>query len=142
MVFFHPHKSRFQVCFGIAVPVLSHDLIALFVSQQAFPAFFQFLIQFLYPRLLFSSAVNKEDPLPFCDPQQVPPEPCHLKRGAVVDLNDRIIGRLLIFCQLQFPVFFDDAPDLFHTLYDKHFCVPKVYFWPYSLSCRRVLYFA
>ena len=98
MVFFHPHKCCFQVCFGIAVAVFPHDLKTFLVSHQAGPAFLQFLVEFLDFRLMFSLSQNEPDPFSFCNPHQVLLQLQDLKRGTVIDLNDGVIGDLFMLC--------------------------------------------
>ena len=68
------------------------------IFHQAGPAFFQFLVEFLDFRLMFSLSQNEPDPFPFCNPHQMLLQFQDLKRGTVIDLNDRVIGNLLMLC--------------------------------------------
>lgn len=38
----------------------------------------------------------------------------------MINLNDGVIGDLLMFCQLSFPVFFNNLPDFGHSFDYKH----------------------
>ena len=89
----------------------------------------------------FSFPINEPDPFPFRNPHQVLLQLQDLKRGAVVDLNDGVIGDLLMLCQFPFPVFFDDLPDFVHFFDHEHVGIPEIVFGPYPFSCRNVLYF-
>ena len=126
MVFFHPHECCFQVCFGIAVAVFPHDLKTFLIFHQAGPAFFQFLVELLDFRFTLSFPVNESDPFSFRNPHQVLLQLQDLKRGAVIHFNDGVIGDLLMFCQLTFPVFFNHLPDFGHSFDHKHLRIPDI----------------
>ena len=128
MVFFHPHEGCFQVCFRIAVAVVPHDLKTFLIFHQAGPAFFQFLVEPLDFRFMLSFPVSESDPFSFRNPHQVLLQPQDLQRGAMINLNDGVIGDLLMFCQLSFPVFFNNLPDFVHSFDHEHPGIPEVVF--------------
>ena len=128
MVFFHPHEGCFQVCFGIAVAVFPHDLKTFLIFHQAGPAFFQFLAELLDFWFMFPLPVNKSDPLSLRNPHQVPLQLQELQWGTVVNLKNSVIGDFLMFCQLSFPVFFNNLPDFVHSFDHKHPGIPEVVF--------------
>ena len=45
-----------------------------------------------------------------------------------LDVYKRQIGDLLMFCQLSFPVFFNDPPDFVHSFDHKHPGIPEIVF--------------
>ena len=61
MVFLHPHKCGIRICFGVAVPVCSHDLQGLLI---VFPTLaqdiksFPLLLRFTFP---VAAALDKDD---------------------------------------------------------------------------------
>ena len=128
MVLFHPHERCFQVCFGIAVAVFPHNLKTFLIFHQAASAFFQFLVKLLDFRLMLSFPINEPNPFSFGYPYQVLLQLQDLKRGAMLNLNDGVIGDLLMFCKFPVPVFFDDLPDFIHSFDYEHPSVPEVVF--------------
>ena len=48
--------------------------------------------------------------------------------GAMINLNDGVIGDLLMFCQLSFPVFFNGLPDFVHSFEHKHPGISEIVF--------------
>ena len=44
----------------------------------------------------------------------------------MIDLNDRIIGDLLMPCQLPFPIFPDDLSNFNHSFDHEHMSIPKI----------------
>ena len=64
----------------------------------------------------------------YTSPHQVLLQFQDLKRGTMIDLKDGVIGDLLMFCQLSFPVFFNDLPDFVHSFDHKHPGIPEVVF--------------
>ena len=77
---------------------------------------------------MFPLPDSEPDPFPFCNPYQVLLQLQDLKRGAVINLNNRIIGNLFMLCQLPFPVFFNYFPDFVHSFNHKHPGIPKIVF--------------
>ena len=128
MVLFHPHEGCFQVRFGITVPVFSHNLKTFLIFHQTGPTHFQFFVELLDFRFLFPFPVNETDPFLSRNPKQVLLQLQDLKRGTAVDLNDRMIGNLLMLCQLPLSVFFNNLPDFIHSFNHKHMGFPKIIF--------------
>ena len=128
MVFFHPHEGCFRVCFGIAVAAFPHNLKTFLILHQADPAFFQFLVKFLDLWFMLPFPVNESDPFSLRNLHQVLLQLQDFKRGTVVDLNDGVIGDFLMFCQLPFPVFFNDPADFVHPFNHEHMGVPEIVF--------------
>ena len=77
---------------------------------------------------MFSLSKNESDPFPFCNPHQILLQFQDLKRGTVINFNDRVIGDLFMLCQFPFPVFFNDFPDFVHSFDYEHPSVPEVVF--------------
>ena len=137
MVLFHPHERCFQVCFGIAVAVFPHDLKTFLIFHQAASAFFQFLVKLLDFQLMLSFPINEPNPFSFGYPYQVLLQLQDLKRGAMINLNDGVIGDLLMFCKFPVPVFFDDLPDFIHSFNHKHPGIPQVVFGPIPVLVQK-----
>ena len=128
MVILHPHKGGFQICFGIAVAVSSHNLKALFISHKTFAAGFQFFIKLLNLRFPFSFPINKRNLFLLCDLRQIFLEFQDLQWGAVIDLNDRMIRQLFMFCQFSLPILFNDIPYFVHPFHHEHMGMGDVIF--------------
>ena len=96
MILFHPHKSSFQVCLGIAVPVFSHDPEAFFISHQTLAEMLQFLIQLLDLRFSFSFSINELYPFSSGNRIKVLLQLQDFKRRAVINLNDCIICKFFM----------------------------------------------
>ena len=77
--------------------------------------------------------MNKPYPLSLCDLCQISLQFQDLKWRAIIDLQYRVIGNLLVFGQFPFPVFRDHTPDFLHAFYDKHPGIAKVVFRSVSI---------
>ena len=89
---------------------------------------------------MLSFPVNESDPFSFRNPHQVLLQFQDLKRGTMIDLKDGVIGDLLMFCQLSFPVFFNDPPDFVHSFDHKHPGIPEIVFGAISvLEQKRII---
>ena len=63
------------------------------------------------------------------------------KRGTAVDLYDRMIGDFFMLCQLPFPVFFYNLPDLVYPFDHKHMGIPKIVFRAISVLHKKGIVF-
>ena len=85
--------------------------------------------------------MNKPYPLSLCDLCQISLQFQDLKWRAIIDLQYRVIGNLLVFGQFPFPVFLNHTTDFFHSLITNIRASPRSYFGPYPFSRRKALYF-
>ena len=141
MIFFHTHKSRFQICFGITVSVFSHDLKAFFIFHQAFSTLFQFLVQLLKCRFSFSFSVNKSDPFAICDHHEIVLEFPYFKWRTVINFYNTVIGEFFMFYKLSFSVLFDHFPDFIHSFDHKHLCISQLILCPIIILLQKSVIF-
>ena len=142
MIFFHTHKSCFQICFGITVSVFSHDLKAFFIFHQSFSALFQFLMQLLKCRLSFPFSVNEFDSLVVCDHREIVLEFPYFEWRTVINLYNTVIGEFFMFCKLSFSVLFDHFPDLVHSFNHKHLCISQSILYPIIILLQKSIIFS
>ena len=83
--------------------------------------------------------INESDVFSLCDLHQVLLQFPDLKRRTVINLNDGVIGDLLMFCQFPFPVFFNDFTDFVHSFNHKHPGISEIVFGAISVFKQKCI---